>query len=647
MKRIVGTLAATVAATVGAATLTTPWGEKVTSDNAWRAYPRPQLVRTGWTCLNGDWDYAVTSVTNTPGRPTAWAGKIRVPFALEASLSGVGRTLEADELLWYSRPLGLRRRPGFRTLLHFDGVDFRTMVFIGHREVTAVPHEGAQAPFTLDVTDFLPDASDAAAAPSVLTVCVWDPTEGFVNSRGKQARRPAGCRYTRVSGIWQSVWAEEVPESFIRDYRVEADIDRGEVRLTFDVESPAFAKPEVTVEVAGEGVKGTTENGVVTLALQKPVRLWSPETPSLYDFTATCGADTVKGYFGMRKFEKRRDANGVLRFYLNNRPCFLLGTLDQGWWPDGLLTPPSDEAMSFDVKTLKELGFNMMRKHLKVEPARYYWLCDTLGLLVVQDLPCSTSDWGQYRKDGAVRGYGFQRLELKRMMDGLQKTPSIVMWVPYNEGWSQPGEFLTHATLDFVRDYDPTRLVDGPSGCNDFEGGQRLVKGWAWTNRVATAHRPAGVCEAGDAIDLHLYRQDYPDGIRGRLRMFPVNGRRVSFLGEFGGFGQAVEGHLFRPDAGSWGYGGMADTQTRAGLEAAYCGLMDELADLAAQGLGGSVYTQTTDVELEVNGLMTYDRKVLKFDPAALRAAHGKVLRAAQDAAEGRKAGDDAGRRLP
>ena len=613
MRIMCGTVCAACVASAGA--LTTPWGEKVTSQDAWREYPRPQMVRSGWTNLNGDWDYAVTSVTNTPGRPTAWDGKIRVPFAIESALSGVGRLLQPDEFLWYTRTIDCTKRPGERILLHFGAVDFRAQVFVGHREVTDVPHEGGQNPFTLDITDYVADGANE------LTVCVWDPTEDFVNSRGKQSFEPKGCFYTRVSGIWQTVWLENVPETYVAGYTVATDIDKGTVTLAFDVRSPKFAKPEVTVEVSG--VKGTTADGKVTLALPAPVRLWSPDAPNLYDFTAACGADTVRGYFGMRKIETRRDAKGVLRFFLNGEPVFLMGTLDQGWWPDGLLTPPSEEAMAFDIRTLKALGFNMMRKHIKVEPARYYYLCDKMGLMVVQDLPSANGDERSPFKARTVAGYGLQRRELKEMTDALQTFPSIVMWVPYNEGWSQPGAFLTHATLDWTKRHDPTRLVNGPSGWVDFEGGDW---GHQPERRAWTQHRPLDVCEAGDVADRHDYNR-VPD-------LAPVNGRRVSFLGEFGGLGCRVDGHLWTDR--SWGYGdtgcAKAPENARAAMEARYVALMGRVAELAAQGLGGAVYTQTTDVEAEVNGLVTYDRKVVKFDPAALKAAHEKIYQAFAEA---------------
>ena len=609
-------LALLVAFGAVAAPMMTQWGEKVTPENAWRGYPRPQMVRENWTNLNGKWDYAVTSVTNTPGRPTKWDGKILVPFAIESALSGVGRLLEPNEFLWYTRKIECDPKPGERILLHFGGVDFRTMVFIGHDEVTDVPHEGGQNPFTLDITDYVKKGEND------LTVCVWDPTDDFINSRGKQCFKPAGCFYTRVSGIWQTVWMETVPDCRIEKYTVVTDIDEGTATLNFCLAGRGTDRVTVSVDGVGE----FDGDGKVVVKLPSGFKLWSPESPALYNFTAKYGKDVVKGYFGMRKIEKRKDSKGIFRFFLNNKPYFMIGTLDQGWWPDGLLTPPSEEGMEYDVKVLKDCGFNMLRKHIKVEPQQYYAMCDRLGILVVQDLPSGDGRSISPERADTVRRYWLGRQEMKEMMDDLQSFPSIVMWNPYNEGWSQPGEFLTHSMLDFTRRHDPTRLVNGPSGCWDWEGGHLLPKGWAWNDRVWSKHKPEGECEAADTVDLHLYRG--PD-------MFPVNDRRVSFLGEFGGLGHPVEGHLWKEAKGSWGYGGIADTKTREGLEKTYLGLMEKVGLLAEKGLGGSVYTQTTDVEVEVNGLLTYDRKVLKYDPAVLKKAHEAIVRRAESAASG------------
>ncbi len=587
-------------------TLMTPWGEKITPANAWREYPRPQLVRDGWTNLNGEWDWAITSLASTAGRPTAWTGKILVPFAFESALSGVGRIVTPSELLWYTRKIVCTKKPGERLLLHFGGADFRTMVFIGHTEVTDVPHEGGILPWSVDITDYVTDGENE------LTLCLWDPTEDFVNANGKQRFKTGGCVYTRVSGIWQTVWMESVPTRHIRDYKVVTDIDASTVTFAFDVAEAACDTP---VEVEIDGVGKLTGPANAIKASIPNAQLWSPEHPHLYTFTARCGADTMKGYFGMRKFAKARDKNGVWRFFLNNKPTFIIGTLDQGWWPDGLLTPPSDDAMAFDITALKNYGFNMMRKHMKIEPMRYYSLCDKLGILVVQDLP---PGGGNPRSAAGVlqatKRYGLSRSDMKEMMDKLQKVPSIVMWCPYNEGGDQANEFLTHSMLDFTRRYDPTRLVNGPSGWFDYEGGA-----FAHQQPARTKHKPEGVCEAADTIDMHLYRGP---------GMPAVNARRICFLGEFGGLGHVVPGHTWRAIAGNWGYGGTRDTATRDGLTKVYLGLITHLEALARQGLSGSVYTQTTDVEVEVNGLITYDRRVLKLDTPTVKAAHERVVQA-------------------
>ncbi len=632
MKHLTSGFFAIIAGVAFAAPMLTPWGEKITSDNCWRDYPRPQMVREGWTCLNGDWDYKITKVApkaedfETHGfgvTPTLQEGKIRVPFALESVLSGVGRLLAPDEYLWYSRNIELDPKPGERILLHFGAVDFRAVVFLGHDEVGI--HEGGQLPFSFDITPY------AKKGMNKLTVLVWDPTEDFVQSRGKQAFKTHACFYTRSSGITQTVWLETVPEKHIADYGVTPDIDKGEATFTFDVAGLKYgdtAKGRVSVQCDGNLLaEDFTPGEPVTIKMPAGFKLWSPEEPNLYNFTATFGNDKVSGYFAMRKFEKRTDAKGVLRFFLNNKPYYVMGTLDQGWWPDGLLTPPSEEAMAFDIQTLKDCGFNTMRKHIKVEPLRYYALCDKMGLLVLQDMPCSSTSPADPYKSATVKGYGFYREELAGMMDLLKKVPSIVMWIPYNEGWGQHDRYLTHATLDFTKRYDPTRLVNGPSGWQDFEGGELHRVPNAKEKRIVTTHLPEGECEAADVVDYHYYRGP---------EMPPVNPRRVSFLGEFGGLGHPVKGHIWRnfdQAAGlggertdDWGYGGTEDTKTPEGLEKTYLGLMEKLGDFAEQGLAGSIYTQTTDVEIEINGLLSYDRKVLKYNPAVLRAAHAKVI---------------------
>ena len=592
MKRLMFVAAAFAAMVAGAwqqvPGMKTPWGEKVTPENAWREYPRPQMVRAGWTNLNGLWQYAVTK--DAPGCPAKWDGEILVPFVIESSLSGVGRLIEPDETLWYRRSFDADVKPGERLLLHFEQADFRAMVYVNGCEV-CIPHEGGQMPFSYDITKLVKKGANE------LVVSIWDPTASFIGSFGKQSFKPRGCFYTRSTGIGGTVWLETVPATYIAGYKVTPDIDAGTVRFEFDVAGGTFAKPEVGVSVLCDGgnAVATTKDGVAVVKMPAGFKLWSPESPALYGFTAQCGADEVKGYFGMRKIEVKKDVNGVLRIFFNNKPRFLIGTLDQGWWPDGLLTPPSDEAMAFDIMKLKEMGYDMMRKHIKVEPRRYYYLCDKLGIMVMQDMPSGAGD--------KTQRYGFYRRELKQMVDHLYNVPSIVSWIPYNESWGQPGEFLTHATLTWTQKYDPSRIVDGPSGWNDYEGGNK------------GRHKPAGEEEAADLVDKHDYGRS--------PRMWPVNDRRASFLGEFGGIGCRVEGHLWTDKA--WGYGGTGKDTDRNAVQDKFVTLMDHVAGLAMNGLSGSVYTQTTDVEGEINGLITYDRKVVKFDEKELAAVHGRV----------------------
>ena len=592
-----------------AAAMMTAFGEKVTADNAWREYPRPQMVRDGWTCLNGTWNYTIVSNDVDGIVRNVAAGKILVPFPIESALSGVGRLTAADEMIEYRRAFNAEPVVGRRLILRFDGVDFRAQVFVNGVEA-GVPHEGAQTGFSYDITDLVRKGSND------LLVRVWDPTEGFVNSLGKQSLKPQGCFYTRVSGIWKTVWLESVPETWIERFNAVPDIDAGKVTFTFEVngEEP---RAEVEVEVKdldGKVVaRGKGRGGRrFEIAMPKGFRLWSPEEPNLYRFAAQCGEDRVDGYFAMRKFSKAKDKDGVLRFFLNNQPYFIIGTLDQGWWPDGLLTPPSEEAMEYDIATLKRCGYNMMRKHIKVEPLRYYALCDKLGLLVLQDMP-SGDGTKLFDFAHANVAYGSVRREWKGIMDELMAVPSIVMWIPYNEQWTQPCDVLTADTLRWTREYDPShRLVNGPSGWRDFEGGDKShdAKDRAWTKFPAE-----GEPVSCDSVDRHDYNF--------RPTMHATNPGRVSFLGEYGGIGCRVAGHLWTDNA--WGYGGTGGDTNRVEVQQKYIDLSAHVAELAKKGLGGAVYTQTTDVEAEINGIMTYDRKVLKFDPAAMKQAHDEI----------------------
>ncbi|MBA4067405.1 MAG: beta-galactosidase [Isosphaera sp.] len=559
--------------------LMTKWGKAVTPDTAWREYPRPQLVRKDWLNLNGLWDYAITA-KDAP-KPDKWDGQILVPFAAESALSGVGRHPTKDQHLWYRRaveaPAGWK---GKRVLLHFGAVDFEATVFVNGKEVGT--HRGMSDPFSFDITDHLKDGKGE------LVVRVWDPTDAGSQPRGKQVSKPGGIWYTPVTGIWQTVWMEPVPEARISGLVVEPLPDAESVAVTAATPG-AKAGDVVRVSASRNGKPVWTADGPpdgrVSLAVLKP-DLWSPDAPNLYDLKiqlvrAGQPVDEVHSYFAMRTVSAAKDEKGVMRLMLNNKPLFHLGPLDQGWWPDGLLTPPSDAAMRYDLEVLKRLGFNMLRKHIKVEPARYYRHCDELGLLVWQDMPSGFLDPKQFVKPDWKDDAEFSpadkkqfRAELKAMIDHLRSFPCVAVWVPFNEGW---GQHDTNDILKWVKEYDPTRPVGGPSG---------------WTDRGY-----------GDLKDMHAYPGP---------NMFPVMPDRVSVLGEFGGLGLPVKGHLWK-DSDNWGY---RTYKTTDELRQNYHLLVRRLHPLVGRGLAAAVYTQTTDVEVEVNGLMTYDREVIKFDVA-------------------------------
>ncbi len=572
------------------APLMTKWGKQVSAAKTpWPEYPRPQLVRDQWLNLNGLWDYAITP--RTAPRPEKWDGQILVPFCAESALSGVGRRVTPDQHLWYRRsfevPAGWG---GKRVLLQFGAVDWEATVFVNGKEL--VTHRGGSDPFTIDLTDHLrPGANE-------IVVRVWDPTDTGAQPRGKQVMDPHGIWYTPVTGIWQTVWLEPVFEHMhVRRVLFTPDVDRGEVEVVVEINDP---HPSVWATVEGPGLKGETiQTGAKHRLKVADPKLWTPDSPHLYPVTVQLSkdlpgggrmtnGDRVSTYFAMRKVSAAKDANGVLRLMLNNQPLFQYGPLDQGWWPDGLLTPPSDEAMRYDIDVLKRMGFNMLRKHIKVEPARLYHHCDKIGMLVWQDMPSGMAknrkqfvqpDWKQ---DGefTVAEMAQYKTELKAMIDHLRVFPSIYCWVPFNEGW---GQHDTNNVLKWTKEYDPSRLVNGPSG---------------WTDRGF-----------GDMKDAHIYPGP---------GMFPTMPDRVSVLGEFGGLGLPVANHLWK-DQGNWGY---RTYKTREELRDNYRQLVFRLRPLIGRGLAAAVYTQTTDVEVEVNGLMTYDREVIKFDVAELAAWH-------------------------
>ena len=558
----------------------TPWGETMTPSTAWTNYPRPNMVRSDWTNLNGLWKFAVTKINEEMPKDENWQQDILVPFAPESSLSGVGRLTEPDETLWYKRTFSLPAvKENTRYFLNFEAVDWRCQVFVNGLEATAAPHVGGNVPFSVDVTGLVKEGENT------LVVTAWDPSNSYGQPSGKQSLSPGGCFYTRVSGIYGSVWMEETPKGYITGYNVESDIDKGEVNITVECAGDlAGAFVTAAVSFGGEPVA----NGEVTdwskgLTLSIPEsKLWDINEGNLYDLTLTLetafGKDEVQGYFGMRKIEFKKDELGVQRIYLNNKKIFMQGTLDQGWWPDGLLTPPSDEAMQYDIDILKEHGYNFMRKHIKIEPRRYYYLCDKAGFPVWQDMVSG----GQKPEEK----YHIYRAELVEMIKDLRNFPSIVVWIAYNEGWGQPDKEKSTETTKWLKQIDSTRLISETSG---------------WTDH-----------NCGDMKDHHQYPSPLPT---------PANDDRLTIVGEFGGLGYFVEGHLWDPEK-KWGY--RSDNTIEDSLKR-YAEIMDNLARCSHESFAGSVYTQTTDVETEANGLVTYDRKVVKYPTDKMREMHKRV----------------------
>jgi beta-galactosidase/beta-glucuronidase len=569
--------------------LITRWGAAVTAANAWTEYPRPQLVRDQWQNLNGHWDYAVTPADRHQS-PARWDGRILVPFSLESRLGGVQRLLDATEALWYRRTFDARPSAGERLLLNFEAVDYRCEVFLNGRTVGT--HQGGHTPFTFEVTDAI------RRGRNELIVRVEDETEGW-QLRGKQVRNASGIWYTQVSGIWQTVWLERVGASYLEDLGIGTDAAAGTITVRPRVGGSRAARTvRVVVKDGGRIVAEAKGAGEALLLAVKDARLWSPESPHLYDLDVTLlaadgsVADRVRSYAGIRTVGKVRDKDGHWRFTLNGQTIFHWGPLDQGWWPDGLLTPPSDAGMRSDIEFLKAAGFNMIRKHIKVEPRRYYYHCDRIGMLVWQDQvsggvnpPWTRLDPNPRDADWPDRHHGQFMLELERMIDTLENHPSIVVWVPFNEAW---GQHRTVEVGEWVARRDPSRLVNVASGGN------------FWP--------------VGDVVDAHRY--PHPG--------FPFDAARdagfIKVMGEFGGHGYPVAGHLWDANRRNWGYGGLP--QSEAEYKERYVTSLKLLDDLRGQGIAAGVYTQTTDVEGEVNGLMTYDRAVIKIPASELASLH-------------------------
>jgi hypothetical protein len=565
--------------------LMTRWAKDVSPTNAHPEYPRPQMVRKDWRNLNGLWQFAIARASEPPPIGKKLSEQILVPFPVESALSGV---MKRAERVWYRRSFNVDNwlAADQRVLLNFGAVDWESTVWVNGQKVGM--HRGGYDPFSYDITDALKPAGEQE-----IIVGVFDPTSSSTQPRGKQINNPHGIWYTPTTGIWQTVWLEPVAETYINALELVPDVDGRKLLVKASCARVAAGQVLEFTVLAGSDKLATvhvTPGRRVEIPIRQP-RLWSPESPFLYDLKITLKrgervVDQVTSYFGMRKIALGKDKHGITRLMLNDEPLFQIGMLDQGFWPDGLYTAPTDDALRYDVEVHKQLGFNMARKHVKIEPARWYYWCDKLGLLVWQDMPSGDKyiggrDPDHVRTPESARQFEF---ELRQLIETKYNHPSIIMWVVFNEGWGQSD---TARLTDWVRTLDPTRLVNSASG---------------WTDRGT-----------GDVHDIHAYP--------GPASPKPEE-KRAAVLGEFGGLGLPLKGHTWA-DEKNWGY---RNLNSREELTERYVELIDRLRFLVGDpGLSAAVYTQVSDVETEVNGLLTYDRAVLKPDAERIRAAHAKL----------------------
>lgn len=575
--------------------LLTPWTETLNPQNVHSEYPRPQMVRKEWKNLNGLWQYAIAAGKHGE-KPTHFEGEILVPFAVESALSGVGRTVGKDSTMWYKKEVNIDKklRKG-NVLLHFGAVDWSMVLYVNKQKVGT--HEGGYDPFYFDITKYLKKGEKQE-----IVISVWDSTNEGLQPNGKQVVNPHGIWYTPVTGIWQTVWLESVAQTHIEDFKINTDIETGEISISPKVASPLPSDKIVVSVWEGENklAENSQEAGSIIKLKVNNAKLWSPDSPFLYRLKLSVlrngkTIDEIDSYTAFRKISMIPDKDGIQRLALNNKTLFQYGPLDQGWWPDGLYTAPNDEALKFDIEKTKEMGFNMIRKHIKVEPARWYYYCDLLGIMVWQDMPSGDlggNAWdmrlgnisgNNLEKNRSAESEAIYKKEWKSIINTLHNFQSIVVWVPFNEAW---GQFKTVEISEWTKKYDPSRLVNSASGGNFFS--------------------------TGDILDIHHYPEpQMPDP-----RYFGKD--RALVLGEFGGLGLALEGHTWQ-EKNNWGY---QSYKTKEDLKTRYAEFVKSLKKLVGLGLSAAVYTQTTDVEVETNGLMTYDRKVIKIPEKELAEMH-------------------------
>lgn len=572
------------------------WASKVDPAQPLPEYPRPQMVREKWQNLNGLWNYSLQT-KDYQNMPQQYDGKILVPFAVESALSGVGKTVGKDSVIWYNRTFSLPSNfKNNNVLMHFGAVDWRSEVYVNGK--LAGSHEGGYDPFYFDITELLTSGKNQE-----VSIRVWDPTDEGPQPHGKQVIKPEGIWYTPVTGIWQTVWIEAVPKSFIASTKQTPDIDQETLQVSTDLKN-SLSGDMVRVTVFDGANKlaeqQNTAGEALTLKIPAP-KLWSPDQPFLYNLTIALirngkTVDEVKSYVAMRKISLQKDAAGIQRIMLNNKFLFQYGPLDQGWWPDGLYTAPTDEALKFDIIKTKEMGFNMIRKHIKVEPARWYNYCDQLGMLVWQDMPSGDLGNGWEQRPGVLdrasnknrtpESEGYYKKEWNAIMDALYNFQSIVVWVPFNEAW---GQFKTEEITEWTMAKDPSRLVNSASGGNYYL--------------------------TGHMVDLH----NYPHPAMPRPDVFGEKYALV--LGEFGGLGLPITDHTWQ-QKDNWGYQTFKNPED---MFKRYDEFTIRIQEFIKKGLSAAVYTQTTDVEGEINGFLTYDRKVMKMPIQQLKAVNERL----------------------
>ena len=570
----------------------TRWGKSLDPKNVWPEYPRPQLQRKEWVNLNGEWSYSIRSRDSI--KPNIHDGKILVPFPIESSLSGVMKNVTENDAIWYEKEIDIPKEwIGKKIMINFGAVDWKCILYVNDNKVGE--HTGGYTYFYFEISKYIQEGKNT------ITVYVWDPTDRSFIPVGKQTMNPQGIWYTPSSGIWQTVWLEPLNEIYIQNLTVNNNFDQKSINIAVKANTNVKLNVNLTLFYQGKKIQSITGDTTKELSIvlsEGDFHPWSPSSPCLYDIQIELHSiynilyDTITTYTAIRKIESKRHTDGELRIFLNNQVLFNMGTLDQGFWPDGLHSPPSEEAMIFDILKLKELGFNTIRKHIKVEPFRYYYQCDKIGMLVWQDMPAGDiagSSWDPNKIDG---GADKQRTDESKnnyytewgdIINNLKFFQSIIIWIPFNEAW---GQFETERAVDFTREKDSSRLINAASGGN---------------------HR---IC--GNFLDLHHYPEP---------SQFLYHENLTNVLGEYGGVGLEIKGHTWNEE--NWAY---IQVKTSEELTNNFKTYAEGITKLFPKGFGGAIYTQTTDVESEINGLITYDREVVKILPNGAKEANEKVI---------------------